>query len=96
MAPIISVNFLFGGIKKFIIGQFYVYSNLNRKILVALDTLKNNDPSKHSQTSQINHLLEHGVGVIIVTDGRAPHLKALTIARRLGITLDCNNKVGKN
>ncbi|KAL5272130.1 hypothetical protein ACHWQZ_G000370 [Mnemiopsis leidyi] len=42
---------------------------------------------------KINHLLEHGVGIIIVTDGRAPHLKALTIARRLGVELDRNNKV---
>ena len=44
---------------------------------------------------QINHLLEHGVGIIIVTDGRAPHLKALTIARRLGVELDRNNKVSR-
>lgn len=41
----------------------------------------------------MNHLLELGIGLVIVTDGRAPHLKAITIAQRLGFNLDRNNKV---
>ena len=44
---------------------------------------------------QINHLLEHGIGIIIVTDGKAPLLKAQTIANRLGVQLDRNSKVNQ-
>ena len=44
MAPQISVNFLFGSKRNFKIGQFYMYLNLNRKVLVALATFNKNDP----------------------------------------------------
>ena len=43
MTPQISVNFLFGSTNNFKIGQFYIYLNLNRKILVALATFNKNN-----------------------------------------------------
>ena len=44
VAPQISVNFLFGSTKNFKIGQFDIYLNVNRKILVALATFNKNYP----------------------------------------------------
>ena len=44
MALQIPVNFLFGSTKNFKIGQFYIYFNLNRKILVASATFNKNYP----------------------------------------------------
>ena len=37
------VNLLFGVMKNFNIGHFYIYLNLNRKILIALATFNKND-----------------------------------------------------
>ena len=44
MATQISVNFVNGGTKNFKIDQCYIYLNLNRKKLVALDTFNKNYP----------------------------------------------------
>ena len=43
MAPQMSGNFLFGGMKNFKIGHFYIYLNLNINFLIALATFNKND-----------------------------------------------------
>ena len=50
----ISDNLLFGGTKQLKIGQFNIYLNFNRKILVALASFNKNDPyaiTKHFNTT---------------------------------------------